>query len=439
MIPVFTIVGRPNVGKSTLFNRLTKSRDALVADMPGVTRDRQYGDGAVGDRPYIVVDTGGIVISSDSTLEHLTDQQVEQAISEADQILFVVDAKDGFTPADAEIAKRLRAHHSKVVLLVNKADREEASLVNADFYGMGFGDPHPISATLGRGVESLMGQLLAPFPKAELPKPDDDRVHVAIVGRPNVGKSTLINRMLGEDRVITLDSPGTTRDSIRIPFDRHDKKYMLIDTAGIRRRAKVSLLIEKYSIIKSLQAIQLAHVIIVLVDANEPITEQDLRLIGKVLEQGKSIIIAFNKWDELTEEERHQVKRMVDRKLDFAQFARRYYISALHGTNVGNLFHAIDETHAAASQTIPTPVLTKALEQAQKEHQPPLSKGRRIKLRYAHIGGYHPLQFIIHGKQTDDLPDSYKRFLINFFRETFKLVGVPLILKFKSDSNPFNR
>jgi GTP-binding protein len=437
MIPVFTIVGRPNVGKSTLFNRLTKSRDALVADMPGVTRDRQYGDGVVGDRPYIVVDTGGIVISSESTLEHLTDQQVNQAIAEADRILFVVDAKDGFTPADAEIAKRLRAHHAKIVLLVNKADREEASIANADFYGMGFGDPHPISATQGRGVEALMHQLLSVFPKAELPAKDDDRVHVAIVGRPNVGKSTLINRMLGEERVITLDSPGTTRDSISIPFDRNDKKYMLIDTAGIRRRAKVSELIEKYSIIKSLQAIQLAHVVVVLIDSNEPITEQDLRLIGKVIEQGRSIILAFNKWDELTEEERLQVKRMVDRKLDFAQFARRYFISALHGTGVGNLFQAIDETHRAASQDIPTPVLTKALEQALKEHQPPLSKGRRIKLRYAHLGGHHPLEFVIHGKQTDDIPDSYKRFLVNYFRDNFKLIGVPLILKFKSDSNPF--
>lgn len=439
MIPVLTIVGRPNVGKSTLFNYLTKTRDALVADMPGVTRDRQYGKGVVGARPYIVVDTGGIVISSDSTLEHLTDQQVIQAINEADRILFVVDAQDGLTPADAQIAQRLRHYHEKVVLLVNKADREEAYVANEEFYGMGFGEPRAISATQGRGITKLMQELLSSFPDAKFPETEDNRVHVAVLGRPNVGKSTLINRILGEERVITLDSPGTTRDSIFIPFDRHDQKYMLIDTAGIRRRAKVSEVIEKYSIIKALQAMELADVVIVLIDSNEPITEQDLRLIGKVIEQGKSIILAFNKWDELTEEAREQVKRMVDRKLDFAHFARRYFISALHGTGVGNLFHAIDETHRAATQKISTSRLIRTLEKAQKEHQPPFSKGRRIKLRYAHVGGHHPLLFIIHGKQTDDLPDSYKRFLINFFRDNFNLIGVPVMLKFKNDVNPFRR
>lgn len=438
MIPVVTIVGRPNVGKSTLFNRLTKTRAALVADMPGVTRDRQYGDGLVGDRPYIVVDTGGIAETSDPEMAEMTDQQVMQAIEESNHLLFMVDARDGLTTADQNIAKMLRAHRDKVTLIVNKSDRLEAAVATSEFFALGFGEPQPISATLGRGIESLMMELLANYPIIELPDEKSDSIHVAVIGRPNVGKSTLINRILGEERLVTMDRPGTTRDSIFVPFEREGQKYTLIDTAGIRRRARVSEVIEKYSIIKALEAIRLAHVVIVMMDAHEAITDQDLRLIGKVIEMGKSIILAFNKWDNLSDYDKEQFKQIVDRKLPFADFARRYYLSALHGSGVGKLYHAIDETYEAASQTIATPQLTRALEAAVTAHQPPLVNGRRIKLRYAHLGGHHPMIFIIHGKQVTRLPDSYKRFLNNHFRKTFNLVGVPLIIKFLNDDNPYN-
>lgn len=440
IIPVFAIVGRPNVGKSTLFNYLTKTRNALVADMPGVTRDRQYGDGRVGDRSYIVVDTGGLAEPDDPEMTSMTDEQVEQAIAEADVLLFMVDAKDGRTPADEAIAQRLRAHSGKVVLIVNKSDRVDAGIACADFYQFGLDEPVAISATHGRGIQALMSDLLADFPmpeESDEPGPDSDRISIAVLGRPNVGKSTLINRILGEERVVVLDRPGTTRDSVFIPFERQGAKYTLIDTAGVRRRARVDNAIEKFSIIKTMQALALSHVIIVIIDGHEGLTDQDVRLIGKVAEKGKALIIAVNKWDGLDNDARMKIKSDVDRRLPFVNYARRYFISALHGTGVGDLYHAIDEAYQSGAKEISTNELTRVLMQALEDHQPPLVRGRRIKLRYAHVVKHHPLVIVIHGKQTNDLPGSYKKYLSSYIRKSFKLTGIPVVLQFRKDDNPF--
>lgn len=437
MLPVFTIVGRPNVGKSTLFNYLTQSRDALVADMPGVTRDRQYGEGNINDRNFLVVDTGGLAEPDDTEIAAMTDKQVMQAINEADCILFVVDAKAGLATGDEEIATRLRTINKKIILLVNKADSEDAQLACSEFYALGIGEPHAISAMRGRGIKNIMLELLLAFPAAQPELEKAGTTKIAVIGRPNVGKSTLINCMLGEERVIVLDRPGTTRDSIYIPYERRGRQYTLIDTAGVRRRARVSEVIEKYSIIKTLQAIESAHVVILVVNAQEGLSDQDLKLLGKVLEMGKGLVIAFNKWDGMDEYDRAQFKREVDTRLTFADFARRYYISALHGTNVGDLYRAVDEAHEAMTQHLSTAHLTKILHSAINTHQPPLVKGRRIRLRYAHLGGRFPLTVVIHGKQTDVLPHAYKRFLANYYRKVLNLVGIPLLLRFKQDENPY--
>lgn len=436
MLPVIAIIGRPNVGKSTLFNWLTQTRDALVADMPGVTRDRQYGRGVIGDRPYLVVDTGGIEVANPDEMAGFTNQQVELAIKEADQLLLLVDAKTGLTPADQLITNQLRRIADKVTVLVNKTDHRDPDIVCSEFYSLGFSKVRAIAANRGQNIKPVMEELLTTLPStAELP--EQKGIKIAIVGRPNVGKSTLINRLLGEDRVVVFDAPGTTRDSIYIPYRRRDTDYILIDTAGVRRRAKVNEYIEKLSFIKVMQAIEDTHIAIMVLNAAEGITEQDLRLLGMIIDSGKALVLAFNQWDKLEKDEREALQRNIDRRLSFVDFARRYFISALHGSGVGLLYRAINEAFASASQDISTNRLTQALEKATQEHQPPLVRGRRVKLRFAHLGGHHPMVIIVHGKQTDELPLSYKKYLINHLRKTFNLVGIPLIVKFKNDANPY--
>lgn len=438
MLPVITIVGRPNVGKSTLFNVLTKTRDALVADMPGVTRDRQYGEGVVGGRPYIIVDTGGIACFEKGILTQLTEQQVEQAIEEADVLLFVVDAQAGLTPNDEEIAKRLRNFQDKVVLVVNKMDRQDESLAS-DFFRLGFPQLKMICATQGRGIEAMMADVLARFPSADEEREKHPGIAVAMIGRPNAGKSTLINRILGEERVIVSEIPGTTRDSIYIPFERHGEHYTLIDTAGVRRRARIEEVVEKFSVIKTMQAIERCDVAIVMIDAHAGMSDQDMRLINLVLKIGRALILVFNKWDGLEDSEKNKVKDSIDRDLGFVTFARRYFISALHGSGVGDLFRAIKEAYESAQRELTTPELTKALEKAVNTFQPPAIQGRRIRLRYAHMGGLRPMTIVIHGKQTGDLPDSYQRYLASFFRKEFRLIGIPVHIKLRNDANPYSQ
>ncbi len=441
MLPVIALVGRPNVGKSTLFNQLTCSRDALVADYPGLTRDRQYGNGKVGDRPYLVVDTGGLV-GDERGLDGLMAEQVWVAVEEADAVLLLLDARDGINLSDEQIAARLRRSGKPVFLALNKADGVDTGQVTADAFGLGLGEAVPIAAAHGRGVAGLINRVLASLPAAEtseqLPPEEDLGIRIAVVGRPNVGKSTLINRMLGEQRVLAFDQPGTTRDSIYIPFERDGQPYTLIDTAGVRRRSKVNETVEKFSVIKTLQAINDANVAILVLDAHGgEVTEQDASLAGYVIESGTALVLAINKWDGLDDDQRQWFRDQLDRRLPFLDFAQRYFISALHGSGVGDLFAAVQAAYRAAVIKVPTPELTRLLERAVHEHQPPLVQGRRIKLRYAHQGGQNPPVIVIHGNQTARLPQSYKRYLSNYFREALKLVGTPVRLEFKTGENPF--
>ncbi len=362
---------------------------------------------------------------------------MHQAIEEADQILFLVDAQTGLTAADSMIAEKLRPFQKKMHLLVNKIDRLDADAVVGEFYQLGFGAPHPITAKNGRGVTEFIEILLQSFPQEELVADAETGICIAVMGRPNVGKSTLINRILGEERVIVCDEPGTTRDSIFIPFDRYGKRYTLIDTAGVRRKSKIEDAIEKFSVIKSLQALEKAHVVIMVFDSSEGLTDQDMRLLGWILESGRGLVLAFNKWDGLSEYERDRVKQAIDRRLAFVDFARRYMISALHGTGVGELYRAIEEAYVSSTQDLSTPLLTKVLEQAIFDHQPPLVSGRRIRLRYAHLGGHHPLVIVIHGKQIESLPDSYRRYLAHYFRRSFNLMGIPVMIQLVNDKNPY--
>jgi GTP-binding protein len=435
MIPAIAIVGRPNVGKSTLFNCLTQSRDAVVADIPGVTRDRQYGHGKRGDKPYVVIDTGGMG-DEKAGIEALTIQQAEQAITEANVILFVVDARRGMVPADKVIAKQLRKLNKPILLVVNKIDDVDPNLILGDFHGLGLTQPIAISAVHQRGIDEVVNQLQQYLPEI-IPPPVEQGIKIAIAGKPNVGKSTLVNRMLGEERVIVYDLPGTTRDSIYIPLERFGKKYTVIDTAGLRRRSHVTETLEKISIVKTLQSIEEANVVIFLIDARSGVTEQDLHLLGFIIERGKALVVAVNKWDGLTVSERADVKRGIDRRLPFIDFAKLRFISALHGTGVGDLFEDVQKAYASATKKLPTPVLNEILHKAIMAHQPPMMHGHRIKLRYAHAGGHNPPLIIIHGNQVNNLPDSYRRYLINFFRKALRLVGTPIRFEFKEGNNPF--
>lgn len=436
MKPVIALVGRPNVGKSTLFNRLTRSRDALVADQPGMTRDRKYGDGKVGDIPYIVIDTGGLSGEVEG-LNGLMAAQSWLAVEEANIIMFMTDAHDGLTLMDEEIAKRLRSTGKEVVLVVNKIDGFHAEVVVAEFFALGLGEPKPIAASQGRGVTALIESTLAKLPEQEPEAGVVAGIKIAIVGRPNVGKSTLVNRILGEERVVTYDMPGTTRDSIYLPFERDGQQYTIIDTAGVRRRGKVHEVAEKYSVIKALQAIQDANVVIMVLDAQDTISEQDVTLLGYIMDAGRALVIAINKWDGLDSDQKEKIKTELDYKLPFLSYARKKYISALHGTAVGDLFGYVQTAYKSAMAEFPTPKLTKLLEYLVQQHQPPIVNGHRIKLRYAHQGGKNPPIIVIHGNQTAAVPDSYKRYLFNAFLKRLDLHGTPIRIEFKTGDNPF--
>ncbi|MCK4705228.1 MAG: ribosome biogenesis GTPase Der [Gammaproteobacteria bacterium] len=439
MNPVLSLVGRPNVGKSTLFNVLTKSRDALVADYPGLTRDRKYGHGSYESKEFVVIDTGGLSGESEELDEHMA-RQTLLAIEESNAILFLVDARDGLTSADEVIAERLRRTGKQITLVVNKCDGLDERTVSSEFYALGFGDPSVIAATQNRGISDLLISALRDFKveeSGELPHESEQGIKVAFVGRPNVGKSTLVNRVLGEERVVVFDMPGTTRDSIFIPFEREGQRYTLIDTAGVRRRRAVKEAVEKFSVIKSMQAIDESNVVVMMIDAQREVADQDLHLLGYILEAGRALVMVFNKWDGLDEYQRDNIKKDIEKQLGFTEFAEMFFISALHGSNVGLLYDAIGRAYSSAIRKVSTPELTRLLEKAVDKHQPPLVSGRRIKLRYAHQGGMNPPRVIIHGNQTDLLPASYKRYLSSFFIKSLKIVGTPVKVEFKSSVNPF--
>ncbi|OIR01573.1 GTPase Der [mine drainage metagenome] len=438
MLPTLVLVGRPNVGKSTLFNRLTRSRDALVADLPGLTRDRHYGRGRVGERPYLVVDTGGLEPVAKEGILHEMAKQTRQAVDEADMVLFIVDGRDGVTPQDRIIATQLRKTGRPLLLLVNKSEGMQSARATVDFHELGLGTPIPISSAHGDNVAEMIEVALDELPAAEIEAEEkSDHPKLAIVGRPNVGKSTLVNAILGEERVIAFDQPGTTRDSIYIDFERDGKKYTIIDTAGVRRRGKVDEAVEKFSVVKTLQAIEDANVVVLVVDARDQITEQDAHLADFVLQAGRALVLAVNKWDGLDEYKRDTTKRDIERKLHFLSFAKHHFISALNGTGVDALLKSVNQAYTAAMAKLPTPQLTRVLEEALQKQQPPRVGSFRPKMRYAHQGGSNPPLIIIHGSALDKVPDSYRRFLEATFCDAFKLQGTPLRIEFKSGKNPF--
>jgi len=464
MVPVIALVGRPNVGKSTLFNRLTKSRDALVAEIAGLTRDRKYGEGKLGDRPFIVIDTGGISGQEEGIDEAMASQSF-QAIQEADIVFFMVDANAGITPGDRMIADHLRRNGKHAYLVANKIDGKNPDVVLGEFFEMGMGEPLPIAAAHNRGVTALIDYVLDDLhgvePEPEVSDVDDDwnfvwedgetpepeavvheeldvkGVKIAVVGRPNVGKSTLVNRFLGEERVVVYDEAGTTRDSVYIPYERHGREYTLIDTAGVRRRKNISEAAEKFSIIKTLQAIQDCHVCILVLDARTGIVEQDLHMLSFVLNAGRALVIAINKWDGMGADERQRVKDELDRRFDFLTFADKHFISALHGTGVGHLYESVDSAYESAMGKWQTNVLTRIMEDAVASHQPPMVRSRRPKLRYAHQGGSNPPLLVIHGNLVKELTDDYKRYLANTFRRVLDIKGTPVRVEFRQGDNPF--
>lgn len=442
MKPVVALVGRPNVGKSTLFNRLTRSRDALVADFSGLTRDRIYGDVTHDGCDFIVIDTGGLTAQNDD-MSDLMRKQADLAIEEADIVFFLVDGRAGLVADDQTVAQQLRSIGKPTILIVNKSEGELKEMMAAEFYALGLGEPQVISASQGRGLSSLLSTLKNEMPsviasETDIDESDDNQgIRLAVLGRPNVGKSTLINRIMGEERVVAFDEPGTTRDSIHIPFEKDGTEYTLIDTAGVRRRSKVSEMLEKFSIVKTLQALEDANVVLLVLDAHEGIVEQDLHLAGLIIQSGRAVVIAVNKWDGLDKSEREWVTANIERRLPFLNFANTHFISALHGSGVGLLFKSVKQAYESAMAQIPTPRLTRVLEDAVADHQPPLVHGRRIKFRYAHLGGKNPPRIIIHGNQTDATPNSYKRYLENTFRDVLKLHGTPIVIEFKKGDNPF--
>jgi len=437
MLPVIALVGRPNVGKSTLFNRLTRTRDALVADIPGLTRDRQYGLARHGERGFVVMDTGGLTEDS-SGIDGMIARQVWQAVAEADAVLLLVDARAGLSAADETVAAALRRTGKPVYLVANKAEHLDVGNATAEFYSLGLDTVYPISAAHNHGVQALLDTVLDAIPTDDtLPPAQPDSIRLAIVGRPNVGKSTLVNRLLGEERMLASDIPGTTRDSVAIPFEHHGQHYTLIDTAGIRRRSRVHEIIEKFSVLKSMQAMAQAHAVVLVLDARQGIGEQDVTLLGHVLEHGRALVVAVNKWDKLPTEERTQIRRALDRRLNFLDFARLHFVSALHGSGVMDLLKSVDEAFAAATRHFPTPELTRILNEATARHQPPMVGGRSSKLRYAHQGGHNPPLIVIHGNRTDRVPDSYRRYLANSFREALDIWGTPLRIEFRGGENPY--
>lgn len=457
MVPVIALVGRPNVGKSTLFNRLTKSRDAIVGDLSGLTRDRQYGEAKWQGRTYIVIDTGGISGDEEGIDAKMAEQSL-QAIEEADAVLFLVDARAGLSASDQMIGEHLRRRNKRSFLVINKVDNIDTDLARAEFASMGMGESLAIAGAHGRGITQMLEAVLGSFPKdasepqegeeeevvlegqeaTRIPGPSEkDGIKLAIIGRPNVGKSTLVNRMLGEDRVIVYDQPGTTRDSIYIPFERDDEKYTLIDTAGVRRRGKIFEAVEKFSVVKTLQAIQDSNVVVFVMDAREGVVDHDLNLLGFVLESGRALVIALNKWDGMEPSERDYVKVELQRRLFFVDFADIHFISALHGTGVGNLYKSVQASFKSAITRWPTNRLTQILEDAVGDHAPPMVNNRRIKLRYAHLGGANPPLIVIHGNQVDAVPKSYVRYLENTYRRVLKLVGTPIRIEFKGGENPY--
>lgn len=437
-LPVIALVGRPNVGKSTLFNRLTRSRDALVADFAGLTRDRKYGEGEMHGKRFMVIDTGGIS-GDEEGIDSVMAGQSLQAMDEADVVLFVVDSRAGLTPADRIIAQHLRSKGRKALLVANKIDGVNPDMAMAEFYELGFETVFPTTATHGRGVRSMMEEVLAPFeePIPDTEQEDQHGIKIAVVGRPNVGKSTLVNRLLGEDRVVVFDMPGTTRDSVYIDYERHGKRYTLIDTAGIRRRKNVKLAVEKFSIVKTLQAIEDSNVAVLLVDASEGLVDQDLHMMGHVIDAGRALVVAVNKWDGLEQEQKDYVKNELERRLRFADFADIHFISALHGSGVGNLYKSIEQAYKSATDKLSTSYLTRLLEDAVAQHQPPMVNGRRIKLRYAHSGGSNPPIVVIHGNQTSQVPNNYVRYLEKTFRQALDLHGTPIRIEFKGGENPY--
>ncbi|MBB3332445.1 GTP-binding protein [Halomonas campaniensis] len=440
MTPVIALVGRPNVGKSTLFNRLTRSRDALVADFPGLTRDRKYGNGLLGGKAYTVIDTGGISGDEEGIDAAMAEQSLA-AIDEADIVLFLVDARAGLNVADEAIANHLRVNQKKTWLVVNKTDGLDEPSAVAEFWELGLGEPRPIAAAHGRNVTALIEEVLEPFPERDESIPADTGtkgIRIGVIGRPNVGKSTLVNRLLGEERVVVFDEAGTTRDAIEIPFERRGKPYVLVDTAGVRRRKNVREIAEKFSIIKTLEAIKECHVAVMVLDARTGLVEQDLHLLDYVLTTGRALVLAVNKWDGLEQEARDRMRTEIKRRLGFADYAELHFISALHGTGVGDLYPSIERAFDSANSHWSTNRLTTILQDAVEQHQPPMVNGRRIKLRMAHQGGSNPPIIVVHGNQTGSLPEAYRRYLTNTFRKVLKVRGTPLRFEFRSGQNPFD-
>jgi len=437
--PIIALVGRPNVGKSTLFNRLTRRRDAIVVDVPGVTRDRHYGDGRLGARPFIAIDTGGLEPGAKTGIFAEMGRQAEQAMAEADAVVFLTDGRAGLHADDRAIAARLRKLGARVWLVVNKCEGMASDAAVAEFHALGLGQPNAISAAHGEGVADLIEGVLAQFPEdaADGDETRDKHPRIAVVGRPNVGKSTLVNALVGEERVIAFSEPGTTRDAIEVPFERGGRRYTLIDTAGLRKRGRQGETVEKFSIVKTLQAIEQSNVAILVLDAVEGVSEQDAHVAGYILERARALVVAVNKWDAAGKDARSRIKRELAWKLGFLGFAETHTVSAKAGKGLGELMRSVDAAYAAAMAKMPTPKLTRALIAAVERQAPPRKGLRRPKLRYAHQGGHNPPRIIIHGNSLDQLPESYRRYLEGVFRDTFALRGTPMRVEFRTGRNPY--